>query len=138
MNTEEYSRNERFSEEPTARIIAKPWGWEIVWTPPGLPYVGKILHIFEGHRLSLQVHEEKSESWLLVSGKAAAVWQTNAGRLEEYELNPGQGYTCERGRIHRLIGLSDCDIVEVSTPEVGVTRRFDDDYGRKDEAASTR
>jgi mannose-6-phosphate isomerase-like protein (cupin superfamily) len=116
-----------------ARRVDKPWGWELLWTPPDLPYVGKILHIQSGRRLSLQVHEEKTESWLLIRGRARVTWENHLGEPEESELQAGLGYTCERGRKHRLAGITDCDIVEVSTPEVGMTLRLEDDYGRSDE-----
>ena len=124
---------QRYSETPTATKVAKPWGWELLWTLPGLPYVGKVLHIDKGHRLSLQVHEFKTESWMLMKGRAMAVWENNDGVLAECELESGRGYTCESGRKHRLVGITDCDIVEVSTPEVGTTWRLDDDYGRGDQ-----
>ena len=41
--------------------IEKPWGYEIIFTPLGLPYVGKILHINTGKKLSLQYHDKKLE-----------------------------------------------------------------------------
>jgi mannose-6-phosphate isomerase-like protein (cupin superfamily) len=126
-----------YSGAPTSARVEKPWGWELLWTSPDLPYVGKVLHIRMGKRLSLQVHEQKTESWLLLKGRAAAIWENSEGVLEEYELEPGRGYTCERGRKHRLLGITDCDIVEVSTPEIGVTWRLEDDYGRGHEERET-
>jgi mannose-6-phosphate isomerase-like protein (cupin superfamily) len=128
----------RFRTAPYARRVEKPWGWELLWTPEGLPYVGKVLHLREGHRISLQMHEEKNESWLLVGGRAKAVWENDRGELEECELKPGQGYSCASGQKHRLAGITDCDIIEVSTPEVGVTWRIEDDYGRTHEMSAER
>jgi mannose-6-phosphate isomerase-like protein (cupin superfamily) len=122
-----------FQTLPYVKRVEKPWGWELLWTPEALPYVGKVLHLFEGHRLSLQMHEDKHESWLLVSGRAKVVWENQHGELEECELIPGQGYSCASGQKHRLAGITECDIIEVSTPEVGVTWRIEDDYGRTHE-----
>ncbi len=118
---------------PHVRRVEKPWGWELLWTPANLPYVGKVLHVREGHRLSLQMHENKQESWLLVSGRAKVTWENERGELVECELEPGRGYSCASGQKHRLAGITDCDVVEVSTPEVGVTWRIEDDYGRPHE-----
>ena len=59
-----------FCNDPYVRRIDKPWGWELHWTTPGLPYVGKVLHIQAGKRISLQLHDAKRESWLLVAGAA--------------------------------------------------------------------
>lgn len=127
-----------FDNSPHVKRVEKPWGWELRWTPGSLPYVGKVLHVREGHRMSLQVHEDKLESWLLVSGRAKVVWENQRGELEECELQPGQGYSCASGQKHRLAGITDCDIIEVSTPETGVTWRIEDDYGRTHETQAER
>jgi mannose-6-phosphate isomerase-like protein (cupin superfamily) len=123
---------------PFATRIAKPWGWEILWTRADAPYVGKVIHINAGCRLSLQVHDEKSESWLLLSGKAKVIWDSAEGQLEEVVLKRGLGYTCSSGQRHRLVGISDCEIIEVSTPEVGTTWRLEDDFGRAHETEEQR
>ena len=44
------------------RIIDKPWGYEIIWAETE-DYLGKILYIEEGNRLSLQYHEEKKRPY---------------------------------------------------------------------------
>ena len=127
-----------FSIEPYARRIEKPWGWELHWTPAGLPYLGKVIHINAGRRLSLQVHDAKRESWLLLSGRVRVTWENSDGELVETELEPGQGYTCALGQKHRLTGITDCDVIEVSTPEIGTTWRLQDDYARPHETESQR
>jgi mannose-6-phosphate isomerase-like protein (cupin superfamily) len=127
-----------FEAQGYRRHIEKPWGWELHWTPGALPYMGKLIHIRAGHRLSLQAHESKSETWLLVSGRAKVVWDDEAGALYELELAPGRGYTCVEGRRHRLVATEECEIIEVSTPELGTTWRFDDDYGRPHETPEQR
>jgi mannose-6-phosphate isomerase len=127
-----------FDINGTARRVEKPWGWEIHWTPEDRPYVGKVLHISAGKRLSLQVHDEKQESWFLMDGRAKVVWDDGTGTLVETELAPGLGYSCSIGQRHRLVGISDCDVLEVSTPEIGTTFRLDDDYARPDETEAVR
>ena len=125
-------------DQPYARRIEKPWGWELHWTPTSLPYLGKLLHVRAAARLSLQAHEEKRETWLLIDGRAMVIWENGAGDRVETELQAGQGYTCEPGQKHRLIGITDCEIIEVSTPETGTTWRFEDDYARPDETPEQR
>lgn len=127
-----------FSNEPYVKRIEKPWGYELHWVPADAPYMGKVLHVREGARLSLQVHDQKSESWLLMSGRAAVIWENDKGELIETELQPGQGYTTKVGQKHRLKGLTDCDIVEVSTPELGTTWRLEDDFARPHETPQQR
>jgi mannose-6-phosphate isomerase-like protein (cupin superfamily) len=124
-----------FTTAGESRRVEKPWGYEIHWTPKDRPYVGKVLHVAAG---KLQVHDEKLESWFLMSGRAKVVWDDEHGELVETELQPGLGYSCDIGQRHRLVGITDCDIVEVSTPEIGTTHRLEDDYARPDETEAVR
>jgi mannose-6-phosphate isomerase-like protein (cupin superfamily) len=100
--------------------------------------MGKVLHINAGARLSLQVHDEKQESWFITSGEAAVIWENNKGELVETKLEAGVGYSTKIGQKHRLKGITDCDILEVSTPELGTTWRLDDDYARPHETPEQR
>ena len=127
-----------FTTDGDARRVEKPWGWEIHWTPAHHPYVGKVLHVGAGKRLSLQLHDEKLESWFLMDGRAKVVWDDGSGAMVETELQPGLGYSCAVGQRHRLVGITDCDILEVSTPELGTTYRLEDDYARSDETEAVR
>lgn len=129
----------KFNIEPYLRRIEKPWGWEIHFTPDDKPYMGKLLHINAGARLSLQIHDKKQESWYLISGRGKVIWEVEeGGELVETELVDGKGYSCEVGQKHRLAGITDCDIIEVSTPEIGTTFRLEDDYKRLDETPQER
>jgi hypothetical protein len=66
------------------------------------------------------------------------IWDNDKGELIETELQKGQGYTCCIGQRHRLAGITDCDIIEVSTSEIGTTFRLEDDYKRPDETPEQR
>lgn len=127
-----------FSTAAYVRRVEKPWGYELHWVPEDTPYMGKILHINAGARLSLQLHDEKQESWLLTSGQAAVIWEDASGSLTQTVLQPGQGYSTKVGQRHRLLGITDCDIVEVSTRELGTTWRLEDDYARPNETPEQR
>jgi mannose-6-phosphate isomerase len=127
-----------FSTDSYVKKVDKPWGYEIHWVPADAPYLGKVLHINEGARLSLQLHDQKQESWFLMNGRAAAMWETSDGELVQTELQPGQGYNTKVGQRHRLIGITDCDVIEVSTPEIGTTWRLEDDYARPHETPDQR
>lgn len=127
-----------FTTTSYIRRIEKPWGYELHWVPEDVPYMGKVLHINEGARLSLQVHDQKQESWFLISGKAAVIWEDRQGNMVETALEKGVGYSTKVGQKHRLKGITDCDIVEVSTPEAGTTWRLEDDYARPDETPQQR
>ena len=113
-----------FNNAPYSKKVDKPWGYEVHWVQEDAPYMGKILHINKGARLSLQLHDEKQESWLVMNGQAAVFWENQEGELITTELQPGEGYSTKLGQRHRLVGITDCDVVEVSTPELGTTWRL--------------
>jgi mannose-6-phosphate isomerase len=127
-----------FTNSPYVKKIEKPWGYELHWVPEDLPYMGKIEHVNAGARLSLQIHDAKQESWILMNGRGKIVWEDKDGNIIETEMEPGKGYTCALGQKHRLVGITDCDIIEVSTPEQGTTLRLEDDYKRPDETPEQR
>lgn len=123
---------------PYIKRVEKPWGYELHWVPDKKPYMGKIIHINAGVRLSLQVHDQKQESWFLKKGRAKIIWADEKDDLVEEEMKPGFGYSCQIGQRHRLMGITDCDIIEVSTPEIGTTYRLEDDYSRPNETPEQR
>lgn len=127
-----------FSNSPYCKKIDKPWGYELHWVEESAPYMGKVLHINAGKRLSLQIHDEKQESWFVISGSAKVIWDDNKGSLIETELTPGFGFSTKVGQRHRLVGVTDCDIIEVSTPEKGTTWRLEDDFQRPNETPEQR
>jgi len=127
-----------FSVEPYVKRVEKPWGYELHWVPIGLPYMGKVLHINEGGMLSLQIHDTKQESYFLMSGRASLVWENNRGEMITTELEKGVGYRTAVGQKHRIIGITDCDVIEASTPEAGTTWRLEDKYTRPNETPEQR
>lgn len=127
-----------FKTDASAKRTEKPWGYEILLTADDAPYAAKIIHINSEARLSLQAHDQKTETWCVLRGQAGVLIENAAGELEQIELKPGVGYTTALGQRHRLIGLSDCDVFEASTPEVGTTLRLEDDYARPDETEALR
>lgn len=128
----------KFVNNPYVKRVEKPWGYELHWVPEGLPYMGKIEHVTAGKRCSFQVHDEKRESWMLMSGRAKLILENEKGEIVEIEMEPGKGYTCHLGQKHRFCGITDCDLIEVSTPEVGNTYRLEDDYARPNETDEIR
>ena len=109
--------------------VEKPWGYELIWAKTD-QYVGKILHIKKGHQLSLQYHREKEETILLQSGKMNFIFENQSGILEEILLLPLEAHHIPVGKKHRMIALEDCDVFEVSTPQLDDVVRLEDGYGR--------
>jgi quercetin dioxygenase-like cupin family protein len=111
------------------RRVEKPWGYELVWaeTPR---YVGKILHISAGHRLSRQYHRVKDETFLVQVGEMDLEIGEGAER-RTIRMRPRDAFHCAPGTIHRMIAVTDVDVVEVSTPELDDVVRLEDAYGRQ-------
>ena len=127
-----------YSTAPYVKRVEKPWGYELHWVPEDAPYMGKLIHINTDARLSMQVHDEKKESWFIIKGRGAVIWEDSAGNEVETELQSGVGYSTQIGQKHRLKGITDCDIIEVSTPEAGTTWRLEDDYARQNQTPEQR
>jgi mannose-6-phosphate isomerase-like protein (cupin superfamily) len=127
-----------FMTKPYQRRVEKPWGYELHLAADDAPYMMKIIHINEGARLSLQAHDQKTETWTVLKGQAGVIIENADGELVKIGLEPGQGYTSQIGQRHRLVGITDCDVVEASTQEIGVTLRLEDDYSRSDETEEMR
>src|SRR5215471_12021726 len=129
-----------FALEPLGRRIDKPWGYEVLLSPPGAPYASKLIHVFAGRRLSLQLHDTKVETQTLVAGRGVLVLEGTDGELHNVEMQPGVGYHVSVGQRHRLCAAADEDVTvfESSTPELGVTFRLEDDYSRPDETEQLR
>lgn len=109
--------------------ILKPWGKE-TWFAVEPEYVGKILHVKQGHRYSLQYHEKKKETQYLLSGKIKFHLGKEPDNLEEIILNPGDKLDIAPGMIHRAEALEESDILEVSTNDLDDVVKLADDYGR--------
>lgn len=116
-------------DEELPRRVDKPWGHE-VWFALTDRYVGKLLHVRAGQRLSVQYHEAKDETSYLLSGSLLLSRGTSADSLEETELAAGAAWRNEPGQVHTIKALEDVVVVEVSTPELDDVVRISDDYGR--------
>jgi len=104
--------------------IDKPWGYEL-WFAQTDKYVGKIIFVKSGSRLSLQYHEKKDETLYIYSGIAQFIINDEYRRVvtgESIHLPPLTK--------HRIEAIYDTTIIEVSTPEVEDVVRLKDDYGR--------
>lgn len=117
-----------------ARRVDKPWGHELIWAHTDR-YAGKILVIESGKRLSLQRHEVKDESILVLSGRLELTLEDEAGEIVVEELGPGDHRRVEIGRIHRFAAIERCEVVEVSTPELDDVVRLEDDFDRQGTSA---
>ena len=116
--------------KPGVFRVDNPWGYELLWAKTD-QYAGKIIHVNAGHALSLQYHNQKTETVYLASGRLLYELQEGE-RLVGRELSPGDRIHVPAGTVHRMTAIEDADIFEVSTPELDDVVRLEDRYGRAD------
>ena len=125
-NTELYS-----GKITNAETTLKTWGWEKLWAHTD-KYVGKILHINPGHRLSKQYHNVKDETIFVLSG----VLKLFTTEYEiEHTMSEGMSCRIPPGQVHRFeapAGGAPVVLLEASTPELDDVGRLEDDYNRVD------
>jgi mannose-6-phosphate isomerase len=114
------------------RRVEKPWGHELIWAHTDR-YVGKVLHIRAGHALSVQYHDRKDETVHLLRGEIIYRVQRagDTQEMEEVRLRAGDSYRLAPGTIHQMEAVTDCDVLEASTPDLDDVVRLSDRYGRE-------
>ena len=124
------------SARQDVRTVPKPWGHETIWAHTDR-YVGKILHIKAGHALSVQYHERKDETVYLLTGEMI-YWVQLDGDDEprDVRLQQGESFRITPGTIHYMEAVTDCDVLEASTPELDDVVRLKDRYGREGTSAA--
>lgn len=129
----------RFSLEPFQKKVDKPWGYEIIYTPEGLPYTGKVLVVKPGKRSSIHYHEVKRETLFLFSGSVLLWLEDETGIVQKIPMELFKGYTMQPGQKHRYEALEvESFIMESSEEEKGTTIRVEDDAERPNETEELR
>ena len=110
------------------RKIDKPWGYEIIFAETS-NYVGKILHINKGHKLSRQYHIMKEETFMVQSGEMDLEIGLSPN-IVIHHLKMGDVFHCPPQTVHRMVATENVSVIEVSTPHLDDVVRVEDDYGR--------
>jgi mannose-6-phosphate isomerase-like protein (cupin superfamily) len=111
------------------RRVEKPWGYELIWAEAER-YVGKILHINAGQKLSRQYHNQKEETFLVQKGEMD-LELGNGADLKVLRMKEMDTYHCLPKTIHRMVAVTDVDVLEVSTNDLDDVVRLEDAYGRE-------
>jgi len=111
------------------RTVQRPWGkYTVLEEGPG--YKVKRIEVTPGKRLSLQLHHQRSEHWVVIKGTA----RVTRGE-EKYDLPTGFSTGIPKETPHRLenAGRVPLEIIEIQNgPYLGEDDivRFHDDFGR--------
>ena len=112
--------------------IQKPWGHEIRFAE-NEKYLGKILYIAKGHKLSRQYHQLKDETIMVYHGTLILeLGLPNTDSFVTKTLRYGDRFRVMPGVVHRFIATEDgpVTLIEVSTSEIDDVVRLEDDYKR--------
>ena len=112
------------------RIVQKPWGQEEIWAECE-SYLGKIITVNPGCRLSRQYHVEKEETIRVLSGLLHLETGNDTDR-NVLIASPGETFHVNPGTVHRFCCKGDTDLIllEVSTSHINDVVRLEDDYNR--------
>ncbi|MBI4041452.1 MAG: cupin domain-containing protein [Deltaproteobacteria bacterium] len=104
--------------------VNKPWGHEIIFAETN-SYIGKVLVIEKGERLSLQYHDQKDETIYVAEGLLEVIFNEKT-----FNLKAGENLHIPPKTKHRLIALEKTLVFEVSSPHANDLIRLEDHYGR--------
>ena len=112
--------------------VMKPWGHEIRFAQ-NEKYLGKILYIAKGKRLSRQYHQQKDETIMVYHGTLTLeLGMPGTESFETKTLVYGERFRILPGVVHRFCAPESgpVTLIEVSTPEINDVVRLEDDFNR--------
>ena len=109
--------------------VEKPWGHELIFAKTR-KYVGKILFVKAGEKLSLQFHRKKDETIYISAGYINFYYGDAKEKLRKIGLKKGESFHIPPNMLHRMEAVRDTFIFEVSTPQLKDVVRIEDKYGR--------
>lgn len=103
-------------QEADCTFVPKGWGWER-WLVNNDKYCGKILHFYEGKKLSWHYHNLKCEHFACSFGKVIIKysWRDSLEEAEEVVLEKGMVFAIPTGLRHQVIALEESELIEIST-----------------------
>ncbi len=107
------------------------WGKEelLVLIPKVLTL--KKLFIKKGRAGGLQYHRKKNECGYLLKGKLMIKYDNGSGKLKKKIIKKGNFFHFKPYGVHQEIALSDCIILEASTPHFNDRVRVEKKYGQQ-------
>jgi mannose-6-phosphate isomerase-like protein (cupin superfamily) len=109
--------------------IEKPWGSEEL-VECNDKYVVKKLFMKAGHSCSIQYHELKTETIIVLNGRLNIYTGENIETLIKKEYLAGETITIKPYTVHRMESIEDATYIETSTNELWDVIRLQDNYNR--------
>ena len=106
------------------------WGSEEILETSSRKWMLKRLFIKSGSKGGLQYHRLKDEGGILISGKLLIRYSDQNLKLNERIINEGESFHFPPFCIHQEEALTDCIIIEVTTPHMNDRVRMEDFFGK--------
>ncbi len=117
---------------PKAKSIGKRnWGTEELLALIPKKISLKKIFIKKGKKGGLQYHHKKNECGVLISGKLKITYDNGKGKLKSKILKKNSIFHFPPRTVHQEEALSDCLIIEASTPHFNDRVRVESKYGLK-------
>lgn len=124
-----------------AKTVEKPWGWEL-WFGQSEEhnYLGKLIYVKAGEKLSIQYHHEKDETLCVLIGRlylhkgpivTPGTDKIDESLIKRLEVAPGIPWHNAPYHVHTMEAITDCLVLEVQTNKPMDLVRLNDKYGRK-------
>ena len=107
----------------------RPWGKEDLLALVTKQFSVKRLLIKAGNKGGLQYHRMKDEVAVVISGEMLVRYDLGDGVLRERVVRAGDVAHFPPGLVHQEEAISDCEIIEASSPHFNDRVRVEVDYG---------
>ena len=114
------------------KVGKREWGEEILGALIPKKISLKILKIKKGKTGGLQYHRKKDECGIIISGKLLVRYENKRGVLNKKILKQGDTFHFPPGSVHQEEALTNCEIIEASTPHFNDRVRVEKKYGISD------
>ncbi len=107
----------------------RPWGSEDLLALVPTKFSVKRLKVRAGNKGGLQYHHLKDEVAVLISGEMLIRFDLGDGVLRERVIGPGDVVHFPPSLVHQEEALTDCELIEASTPHFNDRVRMEHTYG---------
>ena len=115
---------------PVAHSVGeRPWGTEDLIALVSNQFSVKRLKINAGNKGGLQYHRLKDEVAIMISGKMLIRYDLGDKILREKFVEAGDVVHFPPGLVHQEEAITDCEIIEASTPHFNDRVRVEESYG---------
>jgi mannose-6-phosphate isomerase len=115
---------------PVAQSVGeRPWGTEDLLALVSKQFSVKRLKIKAGNKGGLQYHRFKDEVAIMISGQMLIRYDLGDKILQEKVVKAGEVVHFPPGLVHQEEAITDCEIIEASSPHFNDRVRVEENYG---------